>query len=124
MRCLSTSGRHINSFIAVRAAARSIGLAVIQKECASDWKKYLQTVSNTLCSTESHRLPDDNLVKEIIQALEDGDRKRSELQTRLQDKEDRYREKVKRLTQSQRSLPKESENERMADRGQQAVGSQ
>ena len=81
-------------------------------------------MSNTLCSTESHRLPDDNLVKEIIQALEDGDRKRSELQTRLQDKEDRYREKVKRLTQSQRSLPKESENERMADLGQQAVGSQ
>ncbi len=41
--------------------------------------------------------PEDAEVKEILQALKESERKREELGSRLQEQEDRYREKVQKL---------------------------
>ena len=64
---------------------------------------------------------DDIRVKESIQALEDGDRKRTNLKARLQEREVRYQEKVKRFREARSFRPTESEDESTANSGQQEV---
>ena len=56
-----------------------------------------------------------------IQALEDGDRKRTNLKARLQEREVRYQEKVKRFREARSFRPTESEDESTANSGQQEV---
>ena len=47
---------------------------------------------------------EDGKVKEILQALAESSRKKEELQSRLQEREDRYREKIQKL-RDKRSSP-------------------
>lgn len=58
---------------------------------------------------------EDNKVKEILQILENNTRKKEELLSRLQEKKDRYREKVKKLRDKATSQPKGSKGEAGGD---------
>ena len=50
-----------------------------------------------LHQTGDNDWPGDSKVKEIIQELEDCNRKREELKSRLRDRQDRFRDKVRKL---------------------------
>jgi hypothetical protein len=63
-------------------------------------------------------------VKEIIQELEGSDRRRDSWEKRLQEREARYREQVKRLREVKGSQLTESEGEGEAGSGQQAAGNE
>ncbi len=64
---------------------------------------------------------DDIRVKESIQALEDGDRKTTNLNARLREREVRYQEQVKRFREARSYRPTKSEDEGTANSRQQAV---
>lgn len=67
---------------------------------------------------------DDVRGKEIIQELEDYHLKSGNLEMRLQEREQRYREQVKSIREAQSSQLAEGEGESSKDSGQQTAGSQ
>lgn len=67
---------------------------------------------------------DDARGKEIIQKLEDYHLKSGNLLVRLQEREQRYREQVKRIREARGFRLAESERERSTDSGQHTAGSQ
>ena len=60
---------------------------------------------------------DDSRVKEFIQEQENCDRQMVELKGRLQEREERYREQVKRIKEAKSSGPTKGEEEGAADSG-------
>jgi hypothetical protein len=53
----------------------------------------------------------DGKVKEILQALEESSTNREELQSRLQEREDRYREKIKKLRDKRSGIKSEAKKD-------------